>query len=157
MATVQEIAEIALNWSIIIRAIPGYEDLEFAPKGDPDSIATLLANWTQAPAGYDVPTEAQLLTALAVVEAQIVATDATEAVQIGAETQAAAIPGFAHWTEQEGLDWIDENIGNGAIAAVTNLAEAKALMIKQAIAFRALWRVSKAFLNHTWPNLEGSE
>jgi hypothetical protein len=76
------------------------------------------------------------------------------AVQAGAFDQVAAVPGFARWTEQEGLDWIDANIGNGEIAAVANLADAKALMTKQAVAFRALWRLAVALRNETWPNLE---
>jgi hypothetical protein len=76
------------------------------------------------------------------------------AVKAGAITQASAIPSFAHWTEQDGLDWIDANIGNGEIAAVANLADAKALMTKQAVAFRALWRLAVALRNETWPNLE---
>ena len=68
MATAEEIQAIALNWSLVVTSIPGYEGIGFVPKGAPDTLPTLLANWSQAPIGYDEPTEAQLLTALAVVE-----------------------------------------------------------------------------------------
>jgi hypothetical protein len=156
----EQLQALTQNWSLVVQAhmeAVHSTRLDFVPKGDPDSLTTLLANWGQAiPNTYPVPTEAQLLNALSIVEAEIAADEMVQSVQSGAEAQAAAIPGFATWTESEGLTWIDDNIGNGAIAAVTNLAEAKDLMVKQAVAFRALWRVSKALLNHTWPNLEGS-
>ena len=55
--------------------------------------------------------------------------------------QAASIPGWATWTEQESLDWIDLN--------VTDLDSAK-----QAI--KAMTRMLLALRNKNWPNLEGS-
>jgi hypothetical protein len=117
------------------------------------SYAELVETWQDA---QPVPSDAALIAAFAEWEAEQIIIAAQALIQAGAEAQAAAIPGFATWTEAEGLIWIDDNIGNGAIDAITNLAEAKVLMVKQAVAFRALWRVSKALLNHTWPNLEGS-
>lgn len=79
----------------------------------------------------------------------------TEAgVKAGAEAQVSGVPGFATWTEQQGLDWIDANIGDTPIDAITNLAEAKALMKKQATAFAALWRFAVAFRNQIFPNLQ---
>lgn len=154
MATQEEIQELALNWSLVITTIPGYSDIGFVPKGDPDTLTTLLANWSQAPVGYDEPTEAQLLTALAVVKAGIADEEAVQAVENGAESQAAGIPNFATWTEAQMTAWIDANIGDTPIDAITNLAEAKALMKKQATAFTALARFTVAFRNKLFPKLQ---
>lgn len=156
MATVEEIQKLALNWSLIVKRIPGYEAMEFVPKGNPDTLTTLLANWNQAPPGYAEPTETQLLDALALVEADIATEAAIDAVEAGAATQAANIPNFATWTEAEMLAWSDANIGDTPIDAITNLAEAQALMKKQAVAFNALIRFTAAFRNKLFPNLEGS-
>lgn len=80
-----------------------------------------------------------------------------EAVEAGAKTQAENVPGFATWTEQQGLDWIAANIGNTPIDAITNLTEAKALMKKQATAFTALWRFTVAFRNKIFPDLQDNQ
>ena len=75
-------------------------------------------------------------------------------IQAGAEAQGSKVPGFASWTEQQGLDWIHTNIGDTPIHAVTSLAEAKVVMKKQATAFEALWRFTVAFRNEIYPNLQ---
>jgi hypothetical protein len=80
-----------------------------------------------------------------------------DAVQSGAQAQAAAIPSFAFWTEQRGLDWIANHIGPARIDGITNLAEAKAVMNDQTIAFEALWRMIVAMRNQLWPNLQETE
>ena len=156
MATAEEIKAIALNWSLVVTSIPGYEGIGFVPKGAPDTLPTLLANWSQAPIGYDEPTEAQLLTALAVVEGSIADEEAVQAVENGAESQAAGIPNFATWTEAEMLTWVDDNVGDTPIDAITNLAEAKALMKKQATFMRASARFTAAFRNKLFPKLQDS-
>ena len=101
-----------------------------------------------------IPTDNELIAAYAEWEVEQIAVSEIEAVHAGAETIAANIPDFATWTEQEGRDWIATNIGDTPIDAITNLAEAKLLMKKQAVAVDALWRVAKAFLNDTWPHLQ---
>ena len=64
-----------------------------------------------------------------------------EARQEQADTDAANIPGWASWTEEQVLDWIDDN--------VTDLASAKT-------ALTAMARMLVALRNKTWPGLEGS-
>lgn len=119
-----------------------------------ESYAELVTTWGDA---QPVPSDAALIAAYADWQAEQVIQVAQDVVQLGAKTQATTIPNFAHWTEQQGLDWIAANIGDTPINAVTNLADAKLLMKKQAVALEALWRVAKAFLNHTWPDLENTE
>lgn len=101
-----------------------------------------------------LPTDAELQQAYADWQMEEAIRLAQVTVQLGAKTQVANIPNFARWTEQQGLDWIAANIGDTPIDAVTSLTEAKVLMKKQAVVLAALWRVAKAFLNHTWPDLE---
>lgn len=130
MATAEEVQKLALNWSLVVTSIPGYEDIGFVPKGDPDTLTTLLTNWSQAPVGYDEPTEAQLLTALAVVEVGIAVEETAKAIEDGAETAFTNIPDWATWTEQEAVDYITNN--------VTDLASAKVVMIRMARAILIL-------------------
>ncbi len=78
-------------------------------------------------------------------------------IQSEAEAQAKNVPGFASWTEQQGLDWIEANIGDTPIDTITNLAEAKALMKKQATAITALWRFTVAFRNKIYPHLQDTD
>jgi hypothetical protein len=138
-----------MDYAIAIdRLLPGAKWLQSG------SYAELVATWGDV---QPVPSDAALIAAYAEWEADQVILAARNVIQSGAKAQAANIPNFARWTEQQGLDWIAANIGNGAIDAVTNLADAKALMKKQAVAFNATWRVDKSFLNHTWPDLENSE
>jgi hypothetical protein len=161
MATQNEIDRLTLRWSMVIQQ---YMETEHSarldtvpPKGELTSVATLLANWEQAiPNTYAAPNETQLLAALAVVEAGIASQNAIDAVEAGATAQAAAIPNFATWTEAEMLAWSEANIGDTPIDSITNLAEAQALMKKQAVAFNALIRFTAAFRNKLFPNLEGS-
>jgi len=61
------------------------------------------------------------------------------AAKAGAENIAAAIPGWAHWTETEVLAYIDGN--------VTDLASAKVVL-------KALARMVVALRNAEWPHLE---
>lgn len=136
-----------IDYAIAIdRVMPGAKWLQAK------DYATLVATWQDV---QPVPEESVLLAAYADWEAeQLIAADVA-LVKEGSEAQAAAIPNFAHWTEQQGLDWIAANINDIPIDAITNLAEAKVIMKKQVIAIKALWRLCKAFLNHTWPHLEG--
>lgn len=66
-------------------------------------------------------------------------TDYEAIVKAGADAQAANIPGWASWTEQETLDWIEAN--------VTDLASAKQ-------ALKAMSRMIVALRNKTWPELQ---
>jgi len=59
-----------------------------------------------------------------------------------ADSNSAAIPGWATWTEAEALDWLDAN--------VTDLASA-------VTALKALARMVVALRNKTWPYLEGAQ
>lgn len=160
MATPTELAALALQWSQVIQTYMEIEHstrLEVVPKGDAGSIASLLANWSQAiPNTYPEPTEAQLLSALATVEAAIATQDAIEIVEANAEAQIVAIPNFAHWTEAQFLAWIDANISNTQIDAIANLADAKVFMEKQTVAFTALMRMVVGLRNKVFPNLESS-
>ncbi len=56
-----------------------------------------------------------------------------------AESQATAIPNWAHWTEQQVIDYINTN--------VTSLATAKVVLV-------ALARMVVALRNETWPGLQ---
>jgi hypothetical protein len=60
-------------------------------------------------------------------------------VQADAKGQAAAVPNWATWTEQQAVDWINAN--------VTNLASAKQVLI-------AMARMLVALRNQTWPDLQ---
>ena len=60
-------------------------------------------------------------------------------VQQESDNQAASIPGWASWTEQQTLDWIDAN--------VDDLVSAKT-------AIKAMTRMLIALRNKTWPNLQ---
>ena len=86
------------------------------------------------------PSQADLDTAQAIIDAHD-ATDYEAIVKAGADAQAANIPGWATWTEQESLDWIEAN--------VTNLASAKTVLL-------AMSRLLVALRNKQWPGLEGS-
>lgn len=116
--------------------------------------AALLATWADETA---IPTQAELEAAYTEWEAEQAIAATVEQVQDGAEAQAAAVPGFASWTEQHGLDWIDTNMGDDVIDAISNLADAKLLMKKQVTAFNAIWRLTKALVNEKWPNLQEPE
>lgn len=145
MATQQELRELAENWNLVIQvhceAVHSAR-LDTVPKGEPGSLASLLANWGQAiPNIYPEPTEAQLLTALATVNADIAADATLDARQAGAKAQAQAIPNWATWTEAQVIDYITTN--------VTDLASAKTVLI-------AMGRMLVALRNQQWPDLEGS-
>lgn len=144
---------LAENWSLVITAIPGYENIGVVVKGDLGSIESLLSTWETGDPSFAKPTEAQLLTALATVEAAIVVDDATEMVKAGAETQATAIPGFAFWPVDTGLVWLDANMGDTTIDSITSLADAKVVMKAQTVAFNALWRFVAALRDDRWPHL----
>ena len=62
-----------------------------------------------------------------------------EATLAEADTQSAAIPGWATWTEQQALDYITAN--------VTDLASAKVVLL-------AMARMLVALRNKTWPGLQ---
>jgi len=94
------------------------------------------------------PSEAEIAAARAIVEAhnaadltpEQAAAARADAVRAAADGQAAAIPGWARWTEAEVLAWLDTN--------VTDLASAKA-------ALKAMARMLVALRNAQWPHLEG--
>jgi len=98
--------------------------------------------------------------------------DLVQLIEAGAETQASAIPGWAHWIEAEALAWFTENITD-PLVTVPNVdglsvdvyrANAQAIdaqwqdiITAQAAAIRGLARMVLAMRNRLWPNLEGSE
>jgi len=94
------------------------------------------------------PTQAEIDTAHAIVNAHNASelTPEQEAakravsVAAAAEGQVAAIPGWAHWTEQQVISYITAN--------VTDLASAKTVLI-------AMARMMVALRNAQWPGLEG--
>ncbi len=92
--------------------------------------------------GVDVvedPTPAQLAQIQSAIDAHV-AVD-YEARQRQAEQDVAAIPGWATWTADEMVAWIDAN--------VTNLSSAVTVL-------KAMARMHAAERNKLWPNLEGS-
>jgi hypothetical protein len=135
MATQEQIQKLAENWSPIIKQI--YPAIDFIPKGDPDTLETLLANWEQAPPGFTAPTEQQLLDGLAVVQSEIAAADVAQAIEDTAQSGWDNIPNWATWTAEEAETWIETN--------VTNFAEAKVVLKKQAVAI--MWLADKVFPN----------
>jgi len=152
MATANELQRLATNWNGVIKHI--YPTIDVIVKGDPDSVESLLSVWETGNPTFTKPTEPELLAALVMVESSIDDETVLAAIEAGAENQAAAIPNFASWTEAEMLTWIDTNIGDIPIDAITNLAEAKALMKKQATAIRAITRFTVAFRNKLFPALQ---
>jgi hypothetical protein len=88
-----------------------------------------------------------------------------------ADGQAAAIPGWASWTEGEALAWMDANLKAllDAVPDVDNLtadqyrtnaqsidAQWQDVFAAQQQVIRALVRLVIALRNDTWPRLEGS-
>ena len=142
MATQNELNQIALNWSPIIQA---YTETEHSarldtvpPKGDLESIETLVTHWEQAiPNTYPAPTEAQLLSALAVVQKIVTDQESVVAIETNAAADFASIPNWADWTPAEAEAWIDAN--------VTDLASAKVALGKMAYAIMVL--ADKVFPN----------
>jgi hypothetical protein len=155
MATTLEIAALDLHWSLVIKTI--YPAIDVVVKGDPDSVESLLSVWETGNPAFAKPTEAELLTALGTVLSEVTAQDAVDVVQSGASAQVDAIPSFAFWTEQHGLDWIANHIGPTQIDGITNLAAAKAVMNDQTTAFEALWRMVVAMRNQLWPDKQETE
>ena len=94
------------------------------------------------------PTEDEIAQARAIVEAhdptaktaEQLAAERTAAVRAAADSQAAAVPGWATWTEQQAVDYINTN--------VTDLAKAKTVLV-------AMARMMVALRNAQWPGLEG--
>lgn len=75
------------------------------------------------------------------------------AVKVAAGGKAAAIPGWASWTEDDALDWYETHVTD-PLAAAGSLAEAKVVLASMAQAQRALIRMVLALRNEVWPNLE---
>lgn len=160
MATVEQIAKLGNLWSMVIQQhmeTVHETRLDYVPKGDPDAIETLLANWEQIdPPGYTAPTEQQLLDALALVEADIAASDTIELRQARAKTEFATLPNWANWTISELETYLDANISDANIDAITNLAEAKAMLKIMANIISLAAKAIFYLRNHTMPDLEGS-
>lgn len=70
-----------------------------------------------------------------------------------AKVAAGKIPGWATWTEQQLLDWVNTNISSTQIDAVTNLTEAKGILNKQSTAIVAMARMILAMRSKLWPDL----
>lgn len=97
----------------------------------------------------DTPT---LETALDGALADMAAQETVASVQANAKAQAAAIPNWASWTEEEVLTWFDTNITNALPAA--NLAGANVVLGRMATAQRAMARMIVALRNAQYPDLQ---
>lgn len=100
----------------------------------------------------DAPTQAQL----DLVTAELAAHDPVDYVALvadGAQSQAAAIPQWAHWTEAQALAWHDENVAGRL--PVSNLTQANAVLAAMNTELRALIRLCVALRNRTFPGLQG--
>jgi hypothetical protein len=135
--TKEQLQKACMNWSLVVKTIPGYGTMPFVPKGDPTSLTTLLANWSQADPGYTKPTEAQIVAAIEVIDNQIAMQGTAESIETDAIAGWNSIPDWATWTAEEAELYIENN--------VTNLASAKIIMKKQAIAI--MWLADKVFPN----------
>lgn len=71
-----------------------------------------------------------------------------------AKTSAAAIPNWASWTQVDFQTWYNANISPTQINAVTSLAEAKPILLKQSAAIEALAKMVIAMRNQLWPDLQ---
>lgn len=136
MATLDELKRLALNWSLVIKTI--HPTIEVVVKGEPDTVETLLSVWETGDKSFAKPTEAQLLTALAIVEADATQADTIANVKADAKSLVMNIPDYASWSAQEMVDHINQN--------VTDLASAKLVLIVMA-------RFIAAFRDELYPDL----
>lgn len=63
------------------------------------------------------------------------------------------VPGYATWSENEALAWLDTHISDQKIDAIGNLADAKILLKDISKAIRGITRIEIAIRNHLWPDL----
>ena len=74
--------------------------------------------------------------------------------QIGAESVAAAIPNWAGWSTLEWQTYYDANISTTQINAITNLADAKAMLNKLSNIINSIAKMEIALRNRVFPKLE---
>lgn len=71
-----------------------------------------------------------------------------------AKTNAAAVPSWATWSQADFQTWYNANISPTQINAITSLAEAKPILLKQSAAIEALGKMVIAMRNQLWPDLQ---
>ena len=81
--------------------------------------------------------------------------DLVRQVEIGANTQAASIPGWASWTIEQAGDWHKTNVSDRL--PVSSPAEANELLAAMDTELKAMGRMLIAARNKLWPNLKGGE
>lgn len=69
--------------------------------------------------------------------------------QAAARVKANAISNWATWSETDWEEFFNANLGNGQVAAISNLADAKAMLVKQNTVINALARMVIALRDHT--------
>lgn len=84
---------------------------------------------------------------------QIAAAHAAQ-VEANSESDITAIPNWAHWDEETVLAWIEAHTGETKVNAITNLPQAKAVLLDMSTQLTALSRLCVALRNKVYPNLE---
>lgn len=141
-------AQLFANLGIIVKRI--YPEIDEIPlSGNPDSPF----NWRHPI--FAEPTPQALEAEFAIWQSECQAEQAILQAQEMAKTNAAAIPNWATWTQADFQTWYNANISPTQINAITSLAEAKPILLKQSAAIEALAKMVIAIRNQLWPDLQG--
>lgn len=142
------------DWHLCINRLrPG---ANYGTLGDPlseDFDYDAMIEWRDALTSK--PTLSEVLAIWPTIEAELAALKSDQQRQQLAKMVAAAIPNWATWTQADFQAWYDANISPTQINAVTTLAEARPILLKQSAAIEALAKMVIAIRNQLWPDLEG--
>ncbi len=142
-----------VDWHLCIRRLR--PDSEYGTLGDvldPNFDYDALIEWRDLLTSK--PTLSEVLAIWPTIQAEIAAISADATLQQAAKTVAAAIPNWATWSQANFQAWYDANISPTQINAVTSLAEAKPILLKQSAAIEALSKMVIAIRNQLWPDLQ---
>jgi hypothetical protein len=139
-----------MDYGIAIdRLRPGAKYLRYATYAD------LVETWADE---TTLPSDAELIAAyaewVAEQEAEQIAAAHDAQVEADSYDDIVAIPDWAHWTEEQVLEWIDAHTSAAQVDAITNLPQAKIVLNDMATQLRALSRLCVALRNKVYPRLE---
>lgn len=153
MATINDV-DIRL---VLGRLRPLSEYRWIGTKGDKGyaSLAECIAEWRDDKTA--MPNETALMAEWAIYQAEETTRQQQEneiqATIEAAKTNARNIPNWATWDEAQVLVWMDANLSDAAVDALTIPAGAKTIIKTQNTMLRALARMVVALRDDTWPDL----
>src|SRR5574341_1736014 len=143
-----------VDWHLCIRRLrPNSEYGTLGDVLDPNFDYEALIEWRDGLTSK--PSLSEVLAIWPTIQAELQALDNQNLLQQAAKSVAAAIPNWATWTQAEFQAWYDANISPTQINAITSLAEAKSILLKQSAAIEALAKMAVAMRNQLWPDLQG--